>query len=122
VHGASELHDLPAWDPSVPAARGAKARRPRGARRSAAIGRATSRWSAPAWRASPPRCSAHAGAWTSACSRPCASRPARPAPRRRTSPRSSTAEVTSRKQAIAIGLSEARRAGGKVPARSRKKK
>ena len=27
--------------------------------------------------------------------------------------------VTSRKQAIAIGLSEARRAGGKVPARSR---
>ena len=26
--------------------------------------------------------------------------------------------VTSRKQAIAIGLSEARRAGGKVPARS----
>ncbi len=36
-------------------------------------------------------------------------------------------KVTSRKQAIAIGLSEARRAGGKVPAkktggRSRKKK
>jgi len=32
-------------------------------------------------------------------------------------------KVTSRKQAIAIGLSEARRAGGKVPARrsSRKK-
>jgi hypothetical protein len=32
--------------------------------------------------------------------------------------------VTSRKQAIAIGLSEARRAGGKVPAKrgSRKKK
>ena len=27
-------------------------------------------------------------------------------------------EVTSRKQAIAIGLSEARRAGGKVPARA----
>jgi len=27
-------------------------------------------------------------------------------------------KVTSRKQAIAIGLSEARRAGGKVPARS----
>lgn len=27
--------------------------------------------------------------------------------------------VTSRKQAIAIGLSEARRAGGKVPSRSR---
>ena len=33
-------------------------------------------------------------------------------------------KVTSRKQAIAIGLSEARRAGGKVPAQrtSRKKK
>ena len=33
-------------------------------------------------------------------------------------------KVTSRKQAIAIGLSEARRAGGKVPAKraSRKKK
>ena len=33
-------------------------------------------------------------------------------------------KVTSRKQAIAIGLSEARRAGGKVPARkaTRKKK
>jgi hypothetical protein len=30
--------------------------------------------------------------------------------------------VTSRKQAIAIGLSEARRAGGKVPARPRAKK
>lgn len=30
--------------------------------------------------------------------------------------------VTSRKQAIAIGLSEARRAGGKVPARGAKKK
>ena len=30
--------------------------------------------------------------------------------------------VKSRKQAIAIGLSEARRAGGKVPAGSRKKK
>ena len=28
-------------------------------------------------------------------------------------------KVTSRKQAIAIGLSEARRAGGKVPSRSR---
>ena len=28
-------------------------------------------------------------------------------------------KVTSRKQAIAIGLSEARRAGGKVPARRR---
>ncbi|HYF13181.1 MAG TPA: DUF6496 domain-containing protein [Candidatus Paceibacterota bacterium] len=28
-------------------------------------------------------------------------------------------KVTSRKQAIAIGLSEARRAGGKVPRRSR---
>ena len=31
-------------------------------------------------------------------------------------------KVTSRKQAIAIGLSEARRAGGKVPTRSRSKK
>jgi Family of unknown function (DUF6496) len=33
-------------------------------------------------------------------------------------------KVTSRKQAVAIGLSEARRAGGKVPAKksSRKKK
>jgi Family of unknown function (DUF6496) len=31
-------------------------------------------------------------------------------------------KVTSRKQAIAIGLSEARRAGGKVPSRSKKKK
>jgi len=31
---------------------------------------------------------------------------------------SSGKRVTSRKQAIAIGLSEARRAGGKVPARS----
>ena len=30
--------------------------------------------------------------------------------------------VTSRKQAIAIGLSEARRAGAKVPRRRRKKK
>jgi hypothetical protein len=30
--------------------------------------------------------------------------------------------VKSRKQAIAIGLSEARRAGGKVPRRRRKKK
>jgi len=30
--------------------------------------------------------------------------------------------VTSRKQAIAIGLSEARRAGGKVPRRKAKKK
>jgi len=30
--------------------------------------------------------------------------------------------VTSRKQAIAIGLSEAREAGGKVPARGRSKK
>jgi Family of unknown function (DUF6496) len=30
--------------------------------------------------------------------------------------------VTSRKQAIAIGLSEARRAGGKVPRASRKKR
>jgi hypothetical protein len=36
---------------------------------------------------------------------------------------SSGKKVTSRKQAIAIGLSEARRAGGKVPAkRSAKKK
>jgi hypothetical protein len=31
-------------------------------------------------------------------------------------------KVTSRKQAIAIGLSEARRAGGKVPARKRARK
>jgi hypothetical protein len=31
-------------------------------------------------------------------------------------------KVTSRKQAIAIGLSEARRAGGKVPSRGRSKK
>jgi len=31
---------------------------------------------------------------------------------------SSGRKVTSRKQAIAIGLSEARRAGGKVPSRS----
>ena len=31
-------------------------------------------------------------------------------------------KVTSRKQAIAIGLSEARRAGGKVPARKGKRK
>jgi hypothetical protein len=31
-------------------------------------------------------------------------------------------KVTSRKQAIAIGLSEARRAGGKVPPRKRKPK
>jgi hypothetical protein len=31
---------------------------------------------------------------------------------------SSGRKVTSRKQAIAIGLSEARRSGGKVPARS----
>ena len=31
---------------------------------------------------------------------------------------SSGKKVTSRKQAIAIGLSEARRAGGKVPSRS----
>lgn len=31
---------------------------------------------------------------------------------------SSGVKVTSRKQAIAIGLSEARRAGGKVPAKS----
>jgi len=30
-------------------------------------------------------------------------------------------KVKSRKQAIAIGLSEARRAGGKVPARRKKK-
>ena len=30
--------------------------------------------------------------------------------------------VTSRKQAIAIGLSEARRAGGKVPKKKKKKK
>lgn len=30
-------------------------------------------------------------------------------------------KVTSRKQAIAIGLSEARRAGGKVPARPKRK-
>jgi hypothetical protein len=30
--------------------------------------------------------------------------------------------VRSRKQAIAIGLSEARRAGGKVPARRKRKK
>jgi Family of unknown function (DUF6496) len=30
-------------------------------------------------------------------------------------------KVTSRKQAIAIGLSEARRAGGKVPRKTRKK-
>jgi hypothetical protein len=29
--------------------------------------------------------------------------------------------VTSRRQAIAIGLSEARRAGGKVPARKRRR-
>lgn len=34
---------------------------------------------------------------------------------------SSGKKVTSRKQAIAIGLSEARRAGGKVPARSRRR-
>ena len=33
---------------------------------------------------------------------------------------SSGKRVTSRKQAIAIGLSEARRAGGKVPSRGRK--
>jgi len=32
---------------------------------------------------------------------------------------SSGKKVTSRKQAIAIGLSEARRAGGKVPSRTR---
>jgi len=31
-------------------------------------------------------------------------------------------KVTSRKQAIAIGLSEARRAGGKVPRKTAKKK
>jgi hypothetical protein len=31
-------------------------------------------------------------------------------------------KVTSRKQAIAIGLSEARRAGGKVPRRSKSKR
>ncbi|MGN6718551.1 MAG: DUF6496 domain-containing protein [Candidatus Binatia bacterium] len=31
-------------------------------------------------------------------------------------------KVTSRKQAIAIGLSEARRAGGKVPSRKGKRK
>jgi hypothetical protein len=31
-------------------------------------------------------------------------------------------KVTSRKQAIAIGLSEARRAGGKVPARRKSRK
>jgi len=31
-------------------------------------------------------------------------------------------KVTSRKQAIAIGLSEARRAGGKVPSRGRSKR
>lgn len=31
-------------------------------------------------------------------------------------------KVTSRKQAIAIGLSEARRAGGKVPRRKKAKK
>ena len=30
--------------------------------------------------------------------------------------------VTSRKQAIAIGLSEARRAGGKVPRKTKRKK
>jgi Family of unknown function (DUF6496) len=30
-------------------------------------------------------------------------------------------KVTSRKQAVAIGLSEARRAGGKVPARKRRR-
>jgi hypothetical protein len=30
-------------------------------------------------------------------------------------------KVTSRKQAVAIGLSEARRAGGKVPARRRRR-
>ena len=35
---------------------------------------------------------------------------------------SSGKKVTSRKQAIAIGLSEARRAGGKVPRASSKKK
>jgi len=32
---------------------------------------------------------------------------------------SSGKKITSRKQAIAIGLSEARRAGGKVPSRAR---
>ena len=31
-------------------------------------------------------------------------------------------KVKSRKQAIAIGLSEARRSGGKVPSKSRRKK
>ncbi len=31
-------------------------------------------------------------------------------------------QVTSRKQAIAIGLSEARRAGGKVPSKKSKRK
>ena len=31
-------------------------------------------------------------------------------------------KVTSRKQAIAIGLSEARKAGGKVPSKKKKKK
>ena len=35
---------------------------------------------------------------------------------------SSGKKVTSRKQAIAIGLSEARRAGGKVPKRSSRRK
>jgi hypothetical protein len=35
---------------------------------------------------------------------------------------SSGKKVTSRKQAIAIGLSEARRAGGKVPARKKSAK
>jgi hypothetical protein len=30
-------------------------------------------------------------------------------------------KVTSRKQAVAIGLSEARRAGGKVPSRGKRK-
>lgn len=35
---------------------------------------------------------------------------------------SSGEKVTSRKQAIAIGLSEARRAGGKVPKKAKKKK
>lgn len=33
---------------------------------------------------------------------------------------SSGQKVTSRKQAVAIGLSEARRAGGKVPAKTRR--
>lgn len=33
-----------------------------------------------------------------------------------------TKKVTNRKQAIAIGLSEARREGGKVPAKKKKKK